>query len=80
MTDAQMDHVRALHLIRAFQVRGHEMCNLDPLGVHEPEAVPELDYKTYVRLHMLCSHCIAVLSLSLSLSLSSCLVGVSGLY
>ena len=43
------DIARVLHLIRAFQVRGHEVCNLDPLGIAPRKELPELDYKTYVR-------------------------------
>src|SRR5690606_9717260 len=44
---ATTDSIRALMLIRAYRVRGHLYANLDPLGLHEPEYHPELDYRTY---------------------------------
>lgn len=42
------DSLGLSYLIRAYQVRGHEVANLDPLGIHafrRPESPPELDYK-----------------------------------
>lgn len=44
------DHNDALglsYLIRAFQVRGHELANLDPLGLQQRPELPELDIKQY---------------------------------
>jgi len=39
--------IRVMHLIRAYQVRGHMLANLDPLGLtHHPEPV-ELQLSTY---------------------------------
>mmetsp|Transcript_8973 Transcript_8973/g.15204 ORF Transcript_8973/g.15204 Transcript_8973/m.15204 type:complete len:1007 (-) Transcript_8973:232-3252(-) len=43
------DTMKLFHLVRAYQVSGHEMANMDPLGFHsyrngEP---PVLDYKYY---------------------------------
>jgi 2-oxoglutarate dehydrogenase complex dehydrogenase (E1) component-like enzyme len=35
------------YLIRAYQVRGHEAANLDPLGLQERPALPELDITMY---------------------------------
>ena len=42
------DSLGLSYLINAYQVRGHELANLDPLGIHSyrsVEAPPELDYK-----------------------------------
>jgi 2-oxoglutarate dehydrogenase E1 component len=39
---AQLDSIRALMLIRSYRVRGHLEAKLDPLGLHEPKAHPEL--------------------------------------
>jgi 2-oxoglutarate dehydrogenase E1 component len=42
------DSLGLSYLIRAYQVRGHEIANLDPLGVHNyrsPNSPPELDYR-----------------------------------
>ncbi|RYG69389.1 2-oxoglutarate dehydrogenase E1 component, partial [archaeon] len=42
------DSLGLSYLIRAYQVRGHEVANLDPLGMHSfrsPQPPPELDYK-----------------------------------
>lgn len=42
------DSLAVSYLIRAYQVRGHEMANLDPLGIHNFRAATtpaELDYK-----------------------------------
>ena len=35
------------YLIRAYQVRGHEAANMDPLELQERQELPELDIKTY---------------------------------
>ncbi|CAH0474034.1 unnamed protein product [Peronospora belbahrii] len=35
------------YLIRAYQVRGHEAANLDPLELHERRNLPELDIRMY---------------------------------
>jgi len=42
-----LDSIRALMMIRAYRVRGHLEARLDPLGLNEPEAHPELDYHSY---------------------------------
>jgi 2-oxoglutarate dehydrogenase complex dehydrogenase (E1) component-like enzyme len=45
---ARSDSLGISYLIRAYQVRGHEMASLDPLGLHAhrgSEDPPELDYK-----------------------------------
>jgi 2-oxoglutarate dehydrogenase E1 component len=41
------DSLAISYLIRAYQVRGHEIANLDPLELHSfrVETPPELDYK-----------------------------------
>jgi 2-oxoglutarate dehydrogenase E1 component len=42
------DSLGLSYLIRAYQFRGHEIANLDPLGIHSfrtPTPPPELDYK-----------------------------------
>ncbi len=44
---ATKDSLRALMLIRAYRMRGHLIANLDPLGLHKPEAHPELRPETY---------------------------------
>ncbi|MDE2337575.1 MAG: 2-oxoglutarate dehydrogenase E1 component, partial [Alphaproteobacteria bacterium] len=41
------DSLRAYLLIRSYQVRGHLMANLDPLGLMERKYHPELDPATY---------------------------------
>lgn len=41
------DTLRAFLLIRSYQVRGHLMADLDPLGLKERGYHPELDPKTY---------------------------------
>jgi len=41
------DTLRAFLLIRSYQVRGHLLANLDPLGLMERKYHPELDPKTY---------------------------------
>ncbi|MCI5059575.1 MAG: 2-oxoglutarate dehydrogenase E1 component [Alphaproteobacteria bacterium] len=40
---AARDSIRAIMLIRAYRVRGHLVCDLDPLGLREVEYHPELD-------------------------------------
>jgi len=42
-----VDSIRALMMIRVYRVRGHLMCDLDPLKMNEPEQHPELDYRSY---------------------------------
>jgi 2-oxoglutarate dehydrogenase E1 component len=44
---ATLDSIRALMLIRAYRIRGHLYAELDPLGLHEAEHHPELDYNSY---------------------------------
>uniref|UniRef100_K3WND9 2-oxoglutarate dehydrogenase, mitochondrial n=1 Tax=Globisporangium ultimum (strain ATCC 200006 / CBS 805.95 / DAOM BR144) TaxID=431595 RepID=K3WND9_GLOUD len=47
---SSVDHNDALglsYLIRAYQVRGHEVANLDPLGLQQRPDIPELDIKQY---------------------------------
>ncbi|GLD98266.1 hypothetical protein PINS_up006963 [Pythium insidiosum] len=47
---ASLDHNDALglsYLIRAYQVRGHEAANLDPLGLQQRPALSELDIEQY---------------------------------
>jgi 2-oxoglutarate dehydrogenase E1 component len=41
------DYIRLTHLIRAFQVRGHELADQDPLQLAPKREVPELDYRNY---------------------------------
>jgi 2-oxoglutarate dehydrogenase E1 component len=41
------DSLRAFLLIRSYQVRGHLLATLDPLGLTEKKYHPELDPKTY---------------------------------
>lgn len=41
------DTARTMHLIAAFQRRGHEMANLDPLGIAQVKNVKDLDPFTY---------------------------------
>jgi len=41
------DTAKIMHLIAAFQRRGHEMANLDPLGITEVPQVKDLDPMTY---------------------------------
>lgn len=38
---------RLTHLVRAYQVRGHEQARLDPLELNPPKYIPELDPATY---------------------------------
>ncbi|MCM2563451.1 2-oxoglutarate dehydrogenase E1 component [Lutimaribacter sp. EGI FJ00015] len=44
---AVLDSVRALMLIRSYRIRGHLAADLDPLGMHDRAAHPELDPKSY---------------------------------
>ncbi len=44
---AVLDSVRALMLIRAYRIRGHLIADLDPLGLREQPARPELDPESY---------------------------------
>lgn len=44
---ATKDSLRALMLIRAYRMRGHLIADLDPLGLAEKKAHPELDPATY---------------------------------
>eukprot|EP00462_Mataza_sp_D1_P021803 CAMPEP_0175137640 /NCGR_PEP_ID=MMETSP0087-20121206/9922_1 /TAXON_ID=136419 /ORGANISM="Unknown Unknown, Strain D1" /LENGTH=953 /DNA_ID=CAMNT_0016420487 /DNA_START=29 /DNA_END=2890 /DNA_ORIENTATION=- len=38
----------ASYLIRAYQVRGHQIANVDPLGIRNlDQDIPELDYRSY---------------------------------
>ncbi len=46
-SEATLDSVRAMMLIRAYRHRGHLIANLDPLGLEEREYHPELDPETY---------------------------------
>jgi 2-oxoglutarate dehydrogenase E1 component len=46
---AATEQLSLSHLIRAYQVRGHEVAQLDPLGLRNKShtSMQELDYKTY---------------------------------
>ncbi len=44
---AAADSLKAFLIIRSYQVRGHLLANLDPLGLMERRYHPELDPKTY---------------------------------
>ncbi|RMF00987.1 MAG: 2-oxoglutarate dehydrogenase E1 component, partial [Alphaproteobacteria bacterium] len=44
---ATRDSIRALMMIRAYRVRGHLAADLDPLGMREVRAHPELDPASY---------------------------------
>ena len=44
---AMLDSVRALMIIRAYRIRGHLAADLDPLGMRDETAHPELDPKRY---------------------------------
>jgi 2-oxoglutarate dehydrogenase E1 component len=44
---AARDSVRALMMIRAYRTRGHLAANLDPLGLRDVDAHPELDPASY---------------------------------
>lgn len=45
------DSVNVQHLIRAYQVRGHNIAKLDPLGIKDadldPSIPPELEFTRY---------------------------------
>ena len=41
------DALALSYLIRAFQVRGHEIADLDPLGLHPRPDIRELNYEYY---------------------------------
>lgn len=44
-----MDHMKVQLMVRAYQVRGHQLANLDPLGIniHPSSSAPELDPAHY---------------------------------
>jgi 2-oxoglutarate dehydrogenase E1 component len=46
-----LDHLKVQLLVRAYQVRGHHLANLDPLGILDPDLAtehpPELDLSFY---------------------------------
>ncbi len=44
---ATLDSIRALMMIRVYRVRGHLLANLDPLGLEDRPAHPELEPSTY---------------------------------
>ena len=44
---AVLDSIRALMLIRAHRIRGHLAADLDPLGMRDEAAHPELDPRSY---------------------------------
>jgi 2-oxoglutarate dehydrogenase E1 component len=44
---AVLDSLRALMLIRAYRIRGHLAADLDPLGMRDGSAQPELDPRSY---------------------------------
>ncbi len=44
---AVLDSIRALMIIRAYRIRGHLAADLDPLGMREETAHPELDPANY---------------------------------
>ncbi len=44
---AVLDSIRALMIIRAYRIRGHLAADLDPLGMREETAHPELDPASY---------------------------------
>ncbi len=44
---ATLDSLRALMLIRAYRIRGHLIADLDPLGMRDVSAHPELDPASY---------------------------------
>ncbi|NCO21716.1 MAG: 2-oxoglutarate dehydrogenase E1 component, partial [Rhodobacterales bacterium] len=44
---AVLDSIRALMIIRAYRIRGHLAADLDPLGLKEQAAHPELDPASY---------------------------------
>jgi 2-oxoglutarate dehydrogenase E1 component len=44
---AVLDSIRAIMLIRAYRIRGHLIADIDPLGMRDANAHPELDPKSY---------------------------------
>jgi 2-oxoglutarate dehydrogenase E1 component len=44
---ATLDSLRALMIIRAYRIRGHLIADLDPLGLRDVNAHPELDPASY---------------------------------
>ncbi len=42
-----LNSIHALQLIRAYRARGHQVAQLDPLNLHDPESHPELNYQTH---------------------------------
>ncbi len=44
---AVLDSLRALMIIRAYRIRGHLIADLDPLGMRDTKAHPELDPASY---------------------------------
>ena len=44
---AVLDSIRAIMIIRAHRIRGHLAADLDPLGMREGTAQPELDPRSY---------------------------------
>ena len=42
-SEHEKKQVRVLRMINAFRVRGHQIANLDPLGLQEREKVPDMD-------------------------------------
>ncbi len=44
---AVLDSIRALMIIRAYRIRGHLIAELDPLGMRNETAHPELDPRSY---------------------------------
>ncbi|KAI8815412.1 thiamine diphosphate-binding protein [Cladochytrium replicatum] len=44
-----MDHMKVQLMVRAYQVRGHHLANLDPLGIYHSDIAnaPELNYEHY---------------------------------
>jgi 2-oxoglutarate dehydrogenase E1 component len=47
ITRAVLDSIRAIMIIRAYRIRGHLAANLDPLGLQQQNAHPELDPASY---------------------------------
>ena len=44
---AVLDSIRAIMIIRAYRIRGHLAADIDPLGMRDASAHPELDPKSY---------------------------------
>ncbi len=47
ISQAVVDSIRALMLIRAYRIRGHRMATLDPLGLHHHKTHSELNPENY---------------------------------